>query len=547
MKNLKLVALLIFLVSQVFGQSALDDAKKEIDKENYVKARNILLKTLNDGSSDVKEVAYYLGNAYLKNDDIDSAKIFYRMVGGADNHQALGYLAYARLTLLNGNKAEAIKLFDKAAQVSRMKDSKILFQAGDALFRPTVTDLSAAIGYFEDAYKLDNKNYMNMLELGDAYLENNEGGKAMSKYESASELNPKLTLAFIKVGRLDINGRIYDDAIIAFQKAIALEPDYAVAHKELAEAYYRATKYDLAKPEFKKYIELNKDDADAKTKFLTFLFQIKQYEQCASESQSMLADDPANYLILRALFYSEYELKRYKEGMEAAQRFWVAAPTSKVKPFDYVEMAKLATKTGDTAVALKYFNTALSVDSNNADLLSDYGLLMYNTKRYYEAIATYSKRITNFPAPRPTFYDYYYLGRSYYSVGLSFKSKKDVTSKDSATYYFTATDSTFARLLVAIPQYVSTPDVWQWRAKANNNLDPEMKTGAAKPYYEGFIKLAEAATDQTRLKNFLLEAYQYLGAYYLNVKDTGAARGWLEKAKALEPENEITKELLKGL
>lgn len=27
-----------------------------------------------------------------------------------------------------------------------------------------------------------------MLELGDAYLENNEGGKAMSKYESAAEV-----------------------------------------------------------------------------------------------------------------------------------------------------------------------------------------------------------------------------------------------------------------------------------------------------------------------------------------------------------------------
>jgi tetratricopeptide (TPR) repeat protein len=528
----------------VFGQTALDDAKKEIDKENYIKAKNILLKLIGDGSSDVREVSYYLGNAYLRSDDADSAKVFYRMVGGAENKTALGLLAYGRLNLLNGDLKAAKDYFEKASIKSNMKNATILYQAGDALFKPTTTDLAEAIRYFEDAYKLDNKNYINMLELGDAYLANNEGGKALSKYESAAELYPKLTLAFIKIGRLNVNGRIYDDAINAYKKAIALEPDYALAHKELAEAYYLSKKFDLAKPEFQRYIELNKDDADAKTKFLMFLFQIKEYDQCASEAQKMLLDDPTNYIILRAIYYSDYELKRYKEGMEIAQRFWVAAPVSKVRPFDYVETAKLATKTGDTTVALKYFTTALAVDTNNGDLLSDYGQLMYNTKRYQEAIANYTKKINRFPNGT-TFYDFYYLGRANYAIALSFKSKKeDAAAKDSATAYFVLADTAFARLL---PKYASTPDVWQWRAKANNNLDAEMKNGSAKPYYEQFIAVATKTADPTKYKNFLIESYQYLGAYFLNAKDTGAARGWLEKAKELDPLNETTLELLKGL
>lgn len=544
MKNLKLFAVLILLSSQVFGQSALDDAKKEIDKENYAKAKNILLKLIGDGSSDIKEVSYYLGNAYLKSDDADSAKVFYRMVGGAENKTAFGLLAYGRLTLLNGDLKTAKDLFDKAAVKSSMKNAMILSQAGDALFKPNTSDLAEAIRYFEDAYKIDPKNYINMLELGDAYLVNNEGGKALSKYESAAELYPKLTLAFIKIGRLNVNGRIYDDAINAYKKAIALEPDYALAHKELAEAYYLSKKFDLAKPEFQRYIELNKDDADAKTKFLMFLFQIKEYDQCASEAQKMLLDDPTNYIILRAIYYSDYELKRYKEGMEIAQRFWVAAPVSKVRPFDYVETAKLATKTGDTTVALKYFTTALAVDTNNGELLSDYGQLMYNTKRYQEAVANYTKKTVRFPNAI-TFYDFYYIGRANYAIALSFKSKKDdAAAKDSATTYFVAADSAFAKLL---PKYASTPDVWQWRAKANNNLDSEMKNGSAKPYYEQFIQVATKSADPTKYKNFLIESYQYLGAFFLNAKDTGAARGWLEKAKELDPQNETTNELLKGL
>jgi tetratricopeptide (TPR) repeat protein len=542
MKSIKIFAALLLLSTQVMGQTALDDAKKEIDKENYIKAKNMLLKILADGSADRVQTAYYLGNAYLKNDDKDSAKVCYR-IPGFENKTVYGYLANGRLTLLNGDKAKAKELFEKAAISSKMKNSEVLNQIGDAWYKPTTTDLQEAIRNFEDAYKLDNKNTTNMLELGDAYLDNNEGGKAMSKYESAAEVNPKLTLAFIKIGRLNTRARTYDDAIAAYKKAIALEPDYAIAHKELAEAYYLSKKYDLAKPEFKRYIELNKDDADAKTKFLSFLFSIQNYEQTASEGQKMLDEDPTNYLILRAMFYSTYELKRYKESGDFAQRFWIAAPTSKVKPMDYVYSAKAASKNGDTTMALKYFTTALASDSSNPELLGDYALLMYNTKRYNEAIANYTKKITQFP--NPTFYDYYYLGRSNYNLALAFKAKKDdKAAKDSAAKYFIACDSAFANVTA---KYPTVPDGWQWRAKANNNIDPEMKTGGAKPYYEQFIKTAEASTDPTKYKNFLVESYQYLGAFSLNAKDNGAARGYLNKALELDPANADTKELLKGL
>lgn len=547
MRNLKLIVAVVLLSSQVFGQVPMEEAKKEIDKENYAKAKNILMPLLYQPST-AKEAAYYLGNAYLLNDDKDSAKVFYRLVGGADNKTAIGYLAYGRLTLLNGDLAGAKKLLDLAAVKSGMRNATILYQAGDALFRPTASDLTAAISYFEDAYKLDNKNYVNMLELGDAYQANNDGGKALSKYESAAELYPNLTLAYIKIGRLNVAGRIYDDAITAYKKAIAIEPDYAVAHQGLAEAYYMATKFDLAKPEFKRYIELNKDDADAKIKFLVFLYQsTKQYEQCVTEAQSMLNDDPSNYQILRILFYSQYELKRYKEGLDVAQKFWVAVPQAKVKPYDYVETARLSAKGGDTATALKYFATALSIDSNNDELLGDYANLMYTTRRYPEAIANYTKKVTKFPA-KAGFLDYYYIGRADYFIALAFRARKDdASAQDSANVYFTAADTAFAQLTNRWP---TSPDGWQWRAKTNNNLDPDLKTGGAVPYYSQFVKLAETATDpatQTRVKNFLLESYQYLGAYYLNSKEYPAAKEWLDKALKMAPFDENTKELMKSL
>ena len=541
MKRLRIFAILLLLSAGASAQGALDEAKREMDKENYLKAKNILSRILADGSADRTQTAYYLGTSYLKLDDVDSAKMMYRIPGNG-NKSAYGYLCNGRLALLNGDKANAKELLNMAAVVSKLKNSEVLYQIGDAWFKPKITDLVEAIRNFEDAYKLDNKNLINMLALGDAYHENNEGGKAMSKYESALEVNSKLTLAYIKIGRQNVNGHIYDDAIAAYKKAIALEPDFALAHKELAEAYYLSKKYDLAKPEFKRYIELNKDDADAKTKFLSFLFSIKEYEQVISEGEKMRTDDPNNYLILRALSFANYELKRYKEGMETIRIFWMAAPSAKVKPVDYIYTAKIATQSGDTAMALKYFAVALMADTNNGDLLSDYGNLMYKTKRYYDAIATFSKKIGRFGG---VFNDYYLMGRSKYYIAVSFaKRKDDAIAKDSAVQYFIASDSTFAQVTA---KYPTVPEGWQYRAKANYNLDPEMKSGAAKPFYEQYIKVAEASADPTKYKNFLVESYQYLGSFSLATKDNVAARGYLNKALELDPADALTKELLKGL
>jgi hypothetical protein len=52
MKSIKIIAAVLLLSSQVMGQSALDEGKKELDKENFAKAKNILRKALNDGSTD---------------------------------------------------------------------------------------------------------------------------------------------------------------------------------------------------------------------------------------------------------------------------------------------------------------------------------------------------------------------------------------------------------------------------------------------------------------------------------------------------------------
>lgn len=504
----------------------LTDAQREIDNENYFKAKQILFKLLKESPGAENEVLYYLGDAYLKSDDVDSAKVFYKMAYNPDSRSAIGYVANGRLLLLNKDKAAAKLSFDRALQLSKMKKADIYYEIGDAYFRPTITDLNTAISHFESAYNLDNKNTTIMLALGDAYLENSVndntmGGKAMNKYESAAETNKGLALAWIKKGRLSVRGRMYDQAIEAFNKALAIDQKYPIVYKELAEAYYLTKQYDKVKPNFEKYIELSPGDNQARTTLASLYFQTKEYDKAIEESGKGLVNDPTNYIFDRIIAFSNYELKRYKEAAEAVQKFW-NNPNKKVKDIDYIYSARIAAQTGDTTAAINYFKTALANDSANCDLLGEFGKVLFQAKHYDGAIAQYGLKKAS--CGRLGSLDLYYLGRAGINAGDSVLA-----------------DTTFAEFISRNP---TSPDGYYWRASTNVRFQlQKAETFPAFAYYQKYIEMASG--DPSRYKRNLVEAYDYSGAYYLSMKDKEKAKEFVLKALELDPADEIATELMK--
>ena len=86
------------------------------------------------------------------------------------------------------------------------------------------------------------------------------------------------------------------------------------------------------------------------------------------------------------------------------------------------------------------------------------------------------------------------------------------------------------------------------RARVNGQMDPDSKLGLAKPYYEKLIELIEPraekdATERARI----IEAYRYMIGYNFVVKeDKAAAKAFASKLQAIDPENEIAKQVLEA-
>jgi tetratricopeptide (TPR) repeat protein len=526
MRKLISIAAALLLVLTVSAQT-LQDAQREIDNENYFKAKQLLFKLLQDGAVSKNEVAYYLGNAYLKSDDADSAKVFYQMAYNPDTKSALSYVASGRLALLNKDRIGAKQNFDRALQTSKMKNANIYYEIGDAYFRPAVIDLQAAISNFEAGYNLDSKNTTLLLALGDAYLANSGsdpsmGGKAMNKYEAAADVNKQLALAYIKIGRLSVNGRMYDQSIESFNKALSIDQNFPIVYKELAEAYYLTKQYDKVTPNFEKYIALSPGDNQARTTLASLYFQSKAYDKAIEESTKGLVNDPNNYIFQRIIAFSNYELKRYKEAADASQKFW-ANSNKKIKDIDYIYSARIAAQAGDTTAAFGYFNTALKNDSANCDLLGEYAKVLFLAKHDKEAIAQYlSKKDI---CGKLNSVEVYYLGRAY------------IGNNDSLM-----ADSTFAEFVARNP---TSPDGYYWRAFINVKFQLQKPENyAAYPYYQKYIELASA--DPAKYKRNLSQAYTYSGVYnFEKLKNKDEAKANFMKALELNPEDEIATEYMK--
>jgi len=526
MKKVSLLAVTLIFSIALFAQN-LDDARKEIDNENYFKARQILFKLINDPAQNKAEIAYYLGDALIKSDDVDSSRIFYKMVYNPDSKDPLGYVALGRIQLLDKNLPAAKTSFDRALQLTKFKNATIYYEIGDAYFRPNVIDISAAINNLEEARKLDYKNTTVMLALGDAYLlnsanDNQAGGKAMNLYEDAVAVDPKLAMAWIKMGRLDVNGRIYNDAITAFQKALQIDQRFPIIYKELAIAYYWTKDYEKFKQNYQKYIELSPGDNDAKATLINIYFQGKDYQNVIDEASKGLKNDSNDYIFQRALLYANYELKHYKDANDASQML-MKNPNKKIKDLDIIYAARAAAAVGDTTAAINYFTQALSKDSANCDFLGEFAKVLFQAHRYPDAIAEYNLKKAK--CGKLGSIEVYYLGLSYVYNG-------DSTLADSAFLEFADRNPT-------------SPDGYFQLARINLKLG-KPEDFMSLPYYQKFIELAQP--DSAKYKAKLVEAYLYVGVYSTEKqKDNAKAKEYFSKALELDPSDPNAIEFMKQL
>jgi Flp pilus assembly protein TadD len=246
----KVAAAAIALVSigTTVSAQSLDDAKAAINAEQYQKAKS-MLQNLTVTQSTKDENYFYLGWVYLKEDEPDSAKLWFNKGLAVNPKSALNLVGLGAVARLNKDQATASSNFNQALAISK-KDSKpyvyigksYLLSPGNAPISPA--DANAAIAVLQKDSLLNPKDPELFLTLGAAQLSQLRSTDAYGSFTTAQTLDPKSPAADVALGVISKYADNFDDAVTNFKAAIAIDPNYGPAYREWAETDVRQANSD---------------------------------------------------------------------------------------------------------------------------------------------------------------------------------------------------------------------------------------------------------------------------------------------------------------
>jgi tetratricopeptide (TPR) repeat protein len=531
---------LILLSAGVIASSAsfaqtLQDAIAKSENERYQAAaadfRALIAKEANKGDN-----YFYYGENFFKKGDLDSANMYYQKGAELNATYPLNYVGIGKVLWYKGNSADAKTNFFKAATLGANKNTEVMRKTAEAYINADNKSLDEAINLLNAAIKVEPKNAETYLLMGDALLEKNptEGGPAIKQYDKFSELNPKSPKGILRAGKLYQRGRNYQLALDLYKKAQELDPTYAPAYREKAELYHLAGQKANAVESYKKYLELNNSD-EARERYAGFLVNNKQYTEAISEVEGLQKNGNTSMYLDRYLGYSYAELPgkvdtaAYRKGLNAISKFFdksAATPNFKYLATDYKYKGLLLSKLGKDSLGIIEMEKAIAQDPKMTnEILREEAKAYLKSKKYAKAIETYEKIMGGDPK-NLSGQDYFEMGRAYYF------GPKD----------FVKSDTCFSKVTQSIPTFATA---YFWRGKANVQQDPKNEKWLAKPHYEKALTLVKPE-ERAGAKTNVIEACEYLGYYYLTVKDNTKAKEYFTIIKDLDPNNKKQIEFFKS-
>ncbi len=550
----------LICMAGALGAQTLQENITKTENENFEKAaagfRALLAKEPTKG-----ENYFYYGENFYRSGDVDSASLQFNKGIEQNATNALNYVGAGKVLLQQNKIADAKTMFYKAFTLSAGKNGEVLRKTAEAWLSTDNKDADEALRLMGLAVKLEPKNAENYILLGDAQLEKNptEGGTPIKSYQMATQLNPKSAKGILREGKLYQRGRNYNLALDYYKKAMAIDPTFAPAYREIAELYYLAAQPAKSIENWKKYLELNNSD-QARYRFMSALFSNKQYADAAKEYEGLKKSNFTNVYLERLAGYSYAEMGNktdtaaFTKGLQAMNNFFqMAGPGFKYLPADYKYKGLLLSKTGKDSLGIIEMEKAIALDSAVAgDIYSQIGSNALKGKKYDLAI-TYLDRKKKSDYKNLTIGDCFDLGKAHYfraaarqkevaemKDALAKKKKPtntpEVAAKESAvTKDFMSADSAFKRMTELNANW---PWGYTWRGRANASLDPKVQSDSTKVYYEKVLSLVKPEERTTSYKANVVEAYEYLGYYYVTKKDEAKAKEQWLIVKELDPSNE---------
>ncbi len=549
---MKMFTMTLLATGFVMNAQDINQAAKAVDAEKYDTAKTMLKSILQSNANDGR-AAYLLGREYLREEKVDSAKIYFDKGLAAGKDNKMNYIGLGQIALNNNNIAAANSNFDQATQKMRRKDTEELVYVARAYMNADKPNYNKAIEILNKAKLANPEDAQVYLAFGDAYYGLSNQNEAYSNYRNAFRLDNNSLRAKMQLGVLLKGAKAYKEAIASFNEVIALDKNYGPVYRELAETYYKWGANDKSKFDaniktalgfYDKYMSLTDYSLDSRMRHADFLILAKDYKALEQEAIAMQKLDKVNPRIKRYLGYSAYENGNIDVSIASLNEY-ISNPDNKIIGRDYLYLGlakiKKASQVEGQMDAAMYdqgiadIKKAVEVEPTTTSDLNELGQTAYTNGDFSRAAAIFEIAVSNPESPN-FLIDNLYLGNSIYYAN----TRKNVVKVDKIA--LEKADKAFGNVITASP---TTADAYIFRARTNKLLENDEMMAQ---YYEDFLRVVKEKGPEELEANKVkaVEAYNNIGAHYAN-SDKVKAIGYFNKALALDPTNNYATESIQSL
>ncbi len=509
-------------VTIAFGamaQQSTQDGIKMYQYKKYQSAQKILTPlSVKDAMAN-----YYLGLSYLDAGNTSKAKYqFEKYPDDPANISGTARVAFAMKDAAKGNEiAKAL------AAKAKKKDVAPLVYAAQVLTYSDGTDLQQAIQWYKDALAKDANNIDAHLGLADTYRKiTGGGGEAMTNYEFIVDKDPKNSLVLSRIGDLWYEARTYPSALEFYGKAKDADNTNPLPFKSLSDAYTRTGKYDQALNNIRQYITLSDNTMSDQITFVEVLYLAKANCEAAKKAQELLSQEPPadkKTSLYGILGFAQADCGDSIEAQKNLRTYFATQKPKSITPGAYIEYGKLWLKLNNLDSATYYYMKGIEGDTakNKTDIYRQIAEAYRGRKEYCRSAEWYNNLIKSNPTTQAL--DHFWCTVMYYYC-------KDLKNAVTAAERFEE-------------KYPDQSSSTYWHARILANVDSEATQGTAAPLYLKWIEKIGADVDKKDKKADVLKAYEYLAAYYFNSKDAEKKTIYLDKLRALDPNDYYLKQI----
>ena len=446
-----------------------------------------------------------------------------------DDHKAV----IDQVTKIIKSKSATTESAVKDVVKANKKNADVLTAIGRAYL--DVKDTANANKYCQMAMQRDKKYGNAYVLAGDIEVAKDNGGAASAWFEQATFFDPKNPEGYRRYAQ--VNSKVSPEASAAKLEELRKNiPDYPVDIIS-AEIYDKAQKIDKALEYYEKVDKAKMEDYQL-VSFATDYFLKGKYDKSLEVAQYGVQKFPRNAALNRLNLFNQAELKNFDEAVKYGDALFNKSDSAKISEVDhqYYGHALMGAKQYDNAIA--EFKLAISTNPDNEACKAD----------AFKSIAEAYKAKGDFNAAVSAYNDYikglskvtaYDLG----NLASMYMDQADKAPAAEKRSYYDKADGVYAEIAEKFPSVADFATLQ--RAHIGYTLDPDTKMALAKPHYEKLIEIITSKTEKgDRDNERLVEAYRYLGYYYLLKNDKATANSYWNKVLEIDPNNESAKQAL---